>query len=85
MKVTFDPTKITPPALGGYTLTIWKGPTAKFGGAGDYEVPDGIAKHPDWAGLVTAGASVEIKPKIAPKSAKSKSSPAGAKNPPEAS
>ena len=62
MKVQFDPMRLKPRSTGTYTLSIWKGESFTFNGAGAYEVPSAIAKHPDWEPMVAAGGITEIKP-----------------------
>lgn len=77
--VSFDPTKMQPPPLGGLTLAVWRGPFVQFATAGEYEIPDGLDQHPDWEGLVKSGVIVPVTP--APP-AKSKSA-GRSKNPPD--
>lgn len=56
IKITYDPLKIQPPPLGGFTLSIWNGPSMLFMQAGEYEAPDGIEEHGDWDKLIECGA-----------------------------
>ena len=70
MIVSFDPTKITPIPRGGFTLSVWRGPSLLFDGAGEYAIPEGLDQHPDWEGLIESGA---ITPVTAPTTAKPKS------------
>lgn len=79
IKVTYDPHKIQPPPLGGFTLSVWNGPSMLFMQAGEYEVPDGVAKHPDWTKLIERGAIALV---VAPAPAKAKST-SRAKHPPD--
>ena len=79
MKVTYDPTKMQPPPLGGFTLAVWRGPSFRFDGAGEYEIPAGLEQHPDWEGLIESGA---ITPVVAPTLTKAKST-SRSKNPPD--
>ena len=68
MKITYDPQKIQPPPLGGFTLAVWRGPSLLFKSAGEYEIPDGLEKHPDWEGLMESGAISIVAPEPKPKS-----------------